>query len=96
MATLLNNDVILIVDDSKLIAQSYSRVAMSLGYRVLIARDGKTGLFCCGELQAEPNPSRYADAGYGRHRGAANVEADTSYVQHSSFGNQQPVRKECH
>jgi DNA-binding NtrC family response regulator len=45
MATLLNNDVILIVDDSKFIAQSYSRVAMSLGYRVLIACDGKTGLF---------------------------------------------------
>ncbi|HWY55471.1 MAG TPA: response regulator [Terriglobales bacterium] len=45
MATLLNNDVILIVDDSKFIAQSYSRVAMSLGYRVLIACDGKPGLF---------------------------------------------------
>ena len=45
MATLLNNDGILIVDDSKFIAQSYSRVAMSLGYRVLIACDGKTGLF---------------------------------------------------
>ena len=35
----MNNDVILIVDDS------YSRVLLGLGYRVLIACDGKTGLF---------------------------------------------------
>ena len=41
----MNNDVILIVDDSKFIAQAYSRVLLGLGYRVLIACDGKTGLF---------------------------------------------------
>jgi CheY-like chemotaxis protein len=41
----VTNDMILIVDDSKFIAQSYSRVVMGLGYRVLIACDGKTGLF---------------------------------------------------
>ena len=35
----MSNDVILIVDDS------YSRVLLGLGYRVLIACDGKTGLF---------------------------------------------------
>ena len=40
----MNNDVILIVDDSKFIAQAYSRVLLGLGYRVLIACDGKTGL----------------------------------------------------
>ena len=33
------------VDDSKFIAQAYSRVLLGLGYRVLIACDGKTGLF---------------------------------------------------
>lgn len=47
----MNNDVILIVDDSKFIAQAYSRVLLGLGYRVLIACDGKTGLFAamnCG------------------------------------------------
>jgi len=42
---LLSNDVVLIVDDSKFIAQAYSRVLLGLGYRVLIACDGKTGLF---------------------------------------------------
>jgi CheY-like chemotaxis protein len=41
----VNNDVILIVDDSKFIAQAYSKVLMGLGYRVLIACDGKTGIF---------------------------------------------------
>ncbi len=41
----MDSDVILIVDDSKFIAQAYSRVVMGLGYRVLIACDGKTGLF---------------------------------------------------
>ena len=41
----MSNDVILIVDDSKFIAQAYSRVLLGLGYRVLIACDGKTGLF---------------------------------------------------
>jgi len=41
----VSNDVILIVDDSKFIAQAYSRVLLGLGYRVLIACDGKTGLF---------------------------------------------------
>jgi len=45
MGTLVNNDMILIVDDSKFIAQSYSQVVMGLGYRVLIACDGKTGIF---------------------------------------------------
>jgi CheY-like chemotaxis protein len=43
--TFVSNDVILIVDDSKFIAQAYSRVLLGLGYRVLIACDGKTGLF---------------------------------------------------
>jgi CheY-like chemotaxis protein len=42
---LVSNDVILIVDDSKFIAQAYSRVLLGLGYRVLIACDGKTGIF---------------------------------------------------
>src|SRR5580700_6466060 len=42
---LVSNDVILIVDDSKFIAQAYSKVLMGLGYRVLIACDGKTGIF---------------------------------------------------
>jgi CheY-like chemotaxis protein len=41
----VNDDVILIVDDSKFITQAYSRVLLGLGYRVLIACDGKTGLF---------------------------------------------------
>ena len=41
----MNNDVILIVDDSKFVAQAYSKVLLGLGYRVLIACDGKTGLF---------------------------------------------------
>ena len=41
----MSNDVILIVDDSKFIVQAYSRVLLGLGYRVLIACDGKTGLF---------------------------------------------------
>ena len=43
--TFVGNDVVLIVDDSKFIAQAYSRVLLGLGYRVLIACDGKTGLF---------------------------------------------------
>jgi CheY-like chemotaxis protein len=43
--TFLNNDVVLIVDDSKFTTQAYSRVLLGLGYRVLIACDGKTGLF---------------------------------------------------
>jgi two-component system response regulator MprA len=43
--TPVDSDVILIIDDSKFIAQAYSRVVMGLGYRVLIACDGKTGLF---------------------------------------------------
>jgi CheY-like chemotaxis protein len=43
--TFVSNDVILIVDDSKFIAQAYSRVLLGLGYRVLIACDGRTGLF---------------------------------------------------
>jgi twitching motility two-component system response regulator PilH len=41
----VTNDMILIVDDSKFIAQAYSRVLLGLGYRVLIACDGKTGIF---------------------------------------------------
>src|SRR6202140_1844855 len=41
----VGNDVVLIVDDSKFIAQAYSRVLLGAGYRVLIACDGKTGLF---------------------------------------------------
>jgi CheY-like chemotaxis protein len=41
----LNSDVILIVDDSKFVAQAYSKILLGLGYRVLIACDGKTGLF---------------------------------------------------
>jgi CheY-like chemotaxis protein len=41
----MNNDVILIIDDSKFFSQAYSRVLMGLGYRVLIACDGKTGIF---------------------------------------------------
>jgi CheY-like chemotaxis protein len=41
----VGNDVVLIVDDSKFIAQAYSRVLLGVGYRVLIACDGKTGLF---------------------------------------------------
>jgi len=41
----MSNDVILIVDDSKFIAQAYSRVLLDLGYRVLVACDGKTGIF---------------------------------------------------
>jgi CheY-like chemotaxis protein len=41
----VNSDMILIVDDSKFIAQTYSRVVAGLGYRVLIACDGKTGIF---------------------------------------------------
>ena len=42
---MLSNDVVLIVDDSEFIAQAYSRVLLGLGYRGLIACDGKTGLF---------------------------------------------------
>jgi twitching motility two-component system response regulator PilH len=44
METPVNSERILIVDDSKFIAQAYSRVLLSLGYRVLIACDGKTGI----------------------------------------------------
>ena len=39
------NDVILIIDDSKFIAHAYSKILLGLGYRVLIACDGKTGIF---------------------------------------------------
>jgi twitching motility two-component system response regulator PilH len=42
---LVDNDVILIIDDSKFITQAYSKVLMGMGYRVLIACDGKTGIF---------------------------------------------------
>jgi CheY-like chemotaxis protein len=41
----VDSDVILIVDDSRFIAQAYSKVLMGLGYRILIACDGKTGIF---------------------------------------------------
>jgi twitching motility two-component system response regulator PilH len=41
----VNDDMILLVDDSKFIAQAYSRILQGLGYRVLIACDGKTGIF---------------------------------------------------
>jgi CheY-like chemotaxis protein len=41
----LGNDTIWIVDDSKFIAQAYFNALASLGYRVLIAGDGKAGLF---------------------------------------------------
>ena len=41
----MDSDVILIVDDSRFIAQAYSKVLMGLGYRILIACDGKTGIF---------------------------------------------------
>jgi CheY-like chemotaxis protein len=41
----LNNDIILIIDDSKFIAHAYSEILRGLGYRVLIACDGKTGIF---------------------------------------------------
>jgi CheY-like chemotaxis protein len=40
----LANDIILIVDDSKFITQSYSKILLGLGYRVRIARDGESGL----------------------------------------------------
>jgi CheY-like chemotaxis protein len=42
---LVDSDVILIVDDSRFIAHAYSKVLTGLGYRVLIACDGKTGIF---------------------------------------------------
>jgi CheY-like chemotaxis protein len=35
----------LIIDDSKFIAHAYSKILLGLGYRVLIACDGKTGIF---------------------------------------------------
>jgi CheY-like chemotaxis protein len=41
----VTNDVILIIDDSKFIAHAYSKILLGLGYRVLIACDGKTGIF---------------------------------------------------
>jgi CheY-like chemotaxis protein len=41
----LTNDIILIIDDSKFIAHAYSEILLGLGYRVLIACDGKTGIF---------------------------------------------------
>jgi CheY-like chemotaxis protein len=41
----LTNDIILIIDDSKFIAHAYSKILLGLGYRVLIACDGKTGIF---------------------------------------------------
>ena len=41
--TFVGNDVVFIVDDGKFIAQAYSRVLLGLGYRVLIACDGKLG-----------------------------------------------------
>ena len=55
--TLLSNDVVLIVDDSKFIAQAYSRVLLGLGYRVLIACDGKTGLFAAERELDNPSPA---------------------------------------
>jgi PleD family two-component response regulator len=39
------SEIVLIVDGSKFIAQSYSQILMNFGYRVLIACDGKTGMF---------------------------------------------------
>ncbi len=53
MVTSAINDVILIVDGSKFVAQAYSRVLLGLGYRVLVACDGKTGL----SAAASCNPS---------------------------------------
>ena len=41
----MTNDIILIIDDSKFIAHAYSKILLGLGYRVLIAFDGKTGIF---------------------------------------------------
>jgi CheY-like chemotaxis protein len=41
----MSGDIILIVDDSKFIAQAYSKVLLDIGYRVLIACDGKTAIF---------------------------------------------------
>ena len=41
----MTNDIILIIDDSKFIAHAYSKILLGLGYRVLIACDGKTGIF---------------------------------------------------
>jgi len=49
--TPVNNDMILIVDDGKFIAQTYSRVLLGLGYRVLIACDGKTGIFAAASCK---------------------------------------------
>jgi twitching motility two-component system response regulator PilH len=43
--TLVDSDVILIVDDSRFIAHAYSKVLAGLGYRVMIACDGRTGIF---------------------------------------------------
>jgi CheY-like chemotaxis protein len=43
--TSLTNDIILIIDDSRFIAHAYSEILLGLGYRVLIACDGKTGIF---------------------------------------------------
>jgi PleD family two-component response regulator len=39
------SEIVLIVDGSKFIAHSYSQILMNFGYRVLIACDGKTGMF---------------------------------------------------
>ena len=41
----MNDEMILIVDDSKFITHAYSQLLLCLGYRVLIACGGKTGLF---------------------------------------------------
>ena len=41
----MTNDIILIIDDSRFIAHAYSEILLGLGYRVLIACDGKTGIF---------------------------------------------------
>jgi PleD family two-component response regulator len=41
--TFVNNHIVLIIDDSKFIARTYSQILQGLGYRVLIACDGKTG-----------------------------------------------------
>jgi CheY-like chemotaxis protein len=63
--TRVSNDVILIVDDSKFIAQAYSRVLLGLGYRVLIACDGKTGLFAAeSSLVNFPSPCESAVSQY--------------------------------
>ena len=84
---MLSNDVVLIVDDSKFIAQAYCRVLSGLASRILIACDGRTVLLAAESC--DPNiivpDMLMPDRGWCRR--AANAEADRIRDRYSRAGN---------